>query len=221
MQRLKFIKEKRIFIFLVPTLIWAVGMTVINSSSIPYNVRELFLTESPAGSLLLLILLPYWSLGLPVVMYPRLIQGGSLGLIVYPFSVVLHGAVAFILLRFAVPVESIHDIVGYPVLGWLWDWEILSRFIALHSILSIILGLVAIIVLRRSLANLGIVSQLIWWSLSVSLLCLSHWGVVIQACTDNLTELMSGGGSWLSSIYIFTGVFSLVFVGSTFAINMG
>lgn len=185
------------------------GWFVTRSPLVPYNVRELLVAERPALSVLLLSLLVYWTLGAPVWLARQLARGGR-ATWAYPGLLVLHAVGAWAMLRFAVPVESIHDVVGSPVLGWPWDWELLGRFAALYGAVSMVFTTAALALLVIC-AGTPREKALPWLGYVVVLAPLLHWVVVRAAATDNLTELMAGGGTAASSIWLaaFLGIVAL------------
>jgi hypothetical protein len=102
--------------------------------------------------------------------------------------------IAWILLRFAVPIESIHDIVGSPVLDWPWEWEMFGRFLALFSLWTV--GATAGGIIASWHIFPGNKSALLAWIVGALLLIpISYYVVVVAAATDNLVELMAGNGS--------------------------
>ena len=176
---------------------------VTHSPLAPYNVRDLVDPNHPILSVVLFSLLVYWIGSFPVFTVSLVRGPGTRLAWLLPLLILLHGAVAWLLLRNAVPVESIYDIVGDPVLDWPWGWELLGRFLALFGAVS--LQLFGAVMMAGALASktlrlgAGIVS---WLFTSAVLLPLIYWVVVVQAATDNLTELMAGGGGWQSSLWL-------------------
>lgn len=184
---------------------------------VPYNVRELFDTRFPIVSFALFAGFLLWTLAVPAWLGSKVVDWRSTHLVVALPVLLAHAIVAWILLRLSVPLESMHDIVGSPVLGWPWEWELLGRFIALY--LTIIMG-----VLAGLLAGLSVygkhTSQAIatWLILAVLLLPLLHWIIVTQAATDNLTELMDGGGHLLASLGLLLFIIIIAAAGSLAAL---
>lgn len=174
----------------------AIGWLITRSPLIPYNVRELVYEGHPFRSLLLLVALLYWAMGFPILIVQWLARG-ELYLLSFPPLVLLHGLIAWLLLWSAVPNESIHDIVGAPVLHWPWEWEILGRFLALFSFWSVAATAGAVIAAKRFLPGTnGAQSALLGWAIGACLfLPISYYIVVMAASTDNLVELMAGNGS--------------------------
>ena len=157
-----------------------------HASFVPYNVRELLQEDSPWLSALLLALVCYWLAVWPVWLARRQVSGLA-RLVQLPLGLVAYGALAFLLLRVAVPIESLHDLAGSPVLGWPGQWELGLRWIALAAVPGVLLYLAAQTVRRWRGRRLD---ALHFWA-AVPLLGLAYWGVVTQAATDNLTELIA------------------------------
>jgi hypothetical protein len=164
-----------------------------HSDLVPYNVRELVDKSHPFLSAILLAGSVYWITGFPVLIVQGLTRG-ELFLLNLPFLALIHGLIAWILLRFAVPIESIHDIVGSPVLDWPWEWEMFGRFLALFSLWTVGATAGGIIASWHILP--GNKSALLAWTVGALLLIpVSYYIVVVAAATDNLVELMASNGS--------------------------
>lgn len=170
-------------------LLWAAG----TARGVPYNVRELF--SGPRGwmAVLALPLVGNLGAGVPAAMACWLGGGSWRRAAALPAMAVFCGVIAFGLLRATVSVESIWDIVGTPVLHGPGDWEIAGRFVALFALIWTLVagGAAAALALdsregRRALAA---------WMPGAILVLLAGYVVVVEwAATDNLTELMRGGG---------------------------
>lgn len=174
----------------------AIVWLIIRSPLVPYNVRELMYEGHPFRSLVLLTTLLYWAIGFPILIVQWLARG-ELYLLSFPPLVLLHGLIAWMLLWSAVPSESIHDIVGSPVLAWPGKWELLGRFLALFSLWSVAATAGAVIAAWRFLPGIsGAKSALLGWTIGACLLVpASYYVVVAAASTDNLVELIDGNGS--------------------------
>ncbi|MDN5753547.1 MAG: hypothetical protein L0H15_09735, partial [Nitrosospira sp.] len=174
----------------------AIGWLITQSPLTPYNVRELVYAGHPVRSLVLLATLLYWAMGFPILIAQWLARG-ELYLLSFPPLVLLHGLIAWMLLWSAVPDESIHDIVGSPVLAWPWKWELLGRFLALFSLWSVAATAGVVIAAWRILPGAhGARSALLGWTIGASLLIpFSYYIVVAAASTDNLVELIADNGS--------------------------
>ncbi|MBW8363898.1 MAG: VanZ family protein [Rhizobium sp.] len=168
-----------------------VGMGVLfwgaaHAPFIPYNVRELLRQDSAWLSALLLAVACYWLAVWPVWLARRPVSGLA-RLAQLPLGLLVYGAIAFLLLDAAVPDESLFDLAGSPVLGWPGQWELGLRWVALAAIPGALIYLAAQTVRRWRGRRL---SALHFWA-ALPVLGLAYWGVVIQADTDNLVELMA------------------------------
>jgi glycopeptide antibiotics resistance protein len=157
-----------------------------HASFVPYNVRELLQQDSPALSALLLALTCYWIAAWPVWLARRRLSGAA-RLVQLPLGLFAYGLVVFLLLQAAVPEESLHDLVGSPVLGLPGQWETGLRWIALAAAPGALLYLAAQSVRRWRGLALGAVH---FWA-AIPVLIVAYWAVVGQAATDNLVELVA------------------------------
>ena len=190
-----------IIISLVIICILTIGLLfIIQSPLVPYNIRELVAADHPVLSSFLFTCFICWSFGFPVWM-TRWIQKEKKYSLFFPGIMVIHGGVAWLFLRYAVPMESIHDIVGSPILSWPWEWEIIGRFLALFSIITITTtasSLLSSIIFYGS----NKITAFPFLIYSIATACISHYIVVEKAATDNLTELMTSGGTVFSSFLL-------------------
>ena len=153
---------------------------------VPYNVRELFRRDVIGLSALLLAGTSYWLAVWPVWLARRRVSGMH-RLWQLPLGLGVYGGLSFLMLYAAVPEESLHDVVGSPVLGWGGHWEIALRWIALAAIPGTMLYLAAQTARRWRGRKLGTMPFLS----AIPVLAGAFWGVVVQADTDNLIELMA------------------------------
>lgn len=192
---------------LVVTCVLTVMILIINQSSlVPYNVRELVITEYPIISSFLFTCFMCWSFGFPVWL-AMWFQKKERKVWLFPGVALIHGVVAWIILRFAVPVESISDILGSQILSLPWELEYIGRFIPLYFIVtfSTIFAALACLVIFHEGKRATLINYLMF---GVVLAPISHWVVVEKAATDNLTELMASGGAAFSSCL--AGVFIVI-----------
>lgn len=153
---------------------------------VPYNVRELLRPEATWVSAPLLAMVAFWLTVWPVWLARRRVSGlGRLWQV--PAGMLVYGGVSFLLLHAAVPEESLHDLVGSPVLRWPGQWETGLRWVALAAVPGALLYLAAQTVRRWRGRRLG---ALHFWA-ALPILLLAYWVVVAQAATDNLTELIA------------------------------
>lgn len=187
-------------------------ITIITKNSItPYNIRELI----PSGTEGVISVL---GLGLAIYWFANghfvFIQwSNGARMLLLPLWVLTHGIISWILIRGSIPLESIHDIVGSPVLDWPWEWEILGRFLCLHGAISLqTIGacLLALIASKRE----KIETFIIWIFWCALLSWPAHVIVIENAATDNLTELMRDSGTFPSSTILSLGFLGLFIAGS-------
>ncbi len=153
---------------------------------VPYNVRELLKQDSAWLSALLLSGACYWLAVWPVWLARRPVSGLA-RLVQLPLGLLGYGVVVFLLLDAAVPDESLFDLAGSPILGWPGQWELGLRWVVLAMIPGALIYLAAQTVRRWRGRRL---SALHFWAV-LPVLGLAYWGVVVQAATDNLVELMA------------------------------
>ncbi|HET9950943.1 MAG TPA: VanZ family protein [Candidatus Eisenbacteria bacterium] len=191
-------------------LLIAFGFFAVESSAVPYNVRELFMRGGHVALLgFPLVLLAAFA---PPMIFSRWCARGEWRRSIFlPLFVLVHGVVVWTGIRVGAPVEAIHDIVGSPVLGWWGDLEIMLRFLGLFAAVSTLYTggahLAAALVGphpdwdRRALSR--------WIFMAAPILGLSYLIVVKAASTDNLTELMAGGGSLLACFWLAIWILNL------------
>lgn len=180
-------------VLLLALLVWTLGRL----PGLPYNLPKL-MPAGPQGvvAALALALALWWMLAAPLLVLWPSRHAWRLGL---PLLAVAHGLISFLLLRASVPLPMLHKIVGSPVLGWGGWWEDMGRFLALH--LSVMLPLLGAMFLVHALWRPAGLAALIGWLFAALLMFWPlHTVVVVWAGTDNLVELMRGGGSFLSSL---------------------
>lgn len=181
---------------------------------IPYNVRELF----PSGLSGIVAALALAAAVYLIANAPFALLGGSTlrYLVAFPLLLPLQGLVVWSLLRIGAPLESIHDIVGAPILDWPWEWELLLRFLALHQVFATqMLGAVLLVatICRPSLS----MAFVYWLIVSLIFAWPLHFVVVEKAATDNLVELMRDNGSFAASSLLASGILCLLIAGSAIA----
>lgn len=207
---------KYIFPYLLFIIVFAIiANTIANAGSLPYNIRELFSgrSASVSGALISIVLALYVVMPVYICIWLNRVAFIK-SILSYPVIIAFTGFLAWLMLWVAVPLESLHDIVGAPVLDWPWHWEILLRFIALQMPLLIIsTGVVIVLLSTTKLLNIRPLLTAKWIFVSVPLLMISHWVVVRYASTDNLVELMENQGTWKSSIFLYLWVTVCVFNG--------
>lgn len=168
----------------------------------PYNVRELLRPDAELVSVVLLAAAAVWYCAFPGLAV-RLVDArrGAAALTRWPLLLAGHALATYLIVRAAVPEESVHDIVGSPTLDWPLGLELLGRTVVLFAGLAWLVFGGGLFLWPRAPGRWRRRQLVcIWILLSALLLPLTHWVVVDQASTDNLTELMAGGGTVRSSL---------------------
>ena len=184
-------------------------------SFVPYNIREL-LPSGPYESALSALGLAgaiYWFTEMRPLLHAWSKPRAAL---ILPLILAAHGSVSWILLRLSVPLESLHDIVGSPVLGWPWEWEMIGRYIGLHAalILQQIGGILLVAFFHK---QVRLERLLLWLSWSLLLAWPLYSITIDNAATDNLTELIRDNGSLFNSSLIALGLLAFFVCSSLFS----
>ena len=202
------------------------GLTVLGMAAViglvghlpgvPYNLRELVADSNPLVQSFMLSGALYALFALPASIV-ILARRSTRAIWTLPFLLTAATAVLWIFLRKGAPTESIHDILGSPTLNLAWEWEYLFRLSGIvYGLGTMISGasLLASAYVDRPVQHRP--RQLITWFLvAVPMVALSHWIVIDQAATDNLTELMAAGGRWYATVFICLWAMVIGFAGST------
>lgn len=181
----------------------------------PYNVREL-LAPGARGAIAAIGLASvlWWLWVTPLLMMDRWRSRPEKVLWLVPGLPLLALPPALVLWA-TVPQESLDDIVGTPVLGWGAPLETMLRYMALHASIALAaIGAFWLVVRLGSRWRLELLPR--WFVVVVLWAWPLHFAVVDLAATDNLTELMRGGGGMLASASLFLGVFAMLV--ATFAV---
>lgn len=206
-----------IILFVAIICFLTVGLLAINQLAfIPYNVRELVVTDYPVVSSLLFSCFMTWTFGFTTFI-ALWFHSSSKKLWSFFCVLIAHGLVSWFLLRYAVPMESIHDIVGSPVLFWPWEFELIGRFLALFFIVTFTVSFSALLCFVMSFGvKKNVLLKYLVYGIGFS--SISHFVVFEKAATDNLTELIASGGTLLSSFLLILFLIILSFVSSQFAL---
>ncbi|MGD8388295.1 MAG: hypothetical protein PVG49_14220 [Desulfobacteraceae bacterium] len=174
------------------------------------------MTRNPLISSILFVIYMYLSFGVPIL-YAQLSVYRERKVFIYLAILIIHCIISYIMLRFAVPMESIGDIVGAPILSWPWELETIVRFIPLYFVVifSITFAAVICLVIYMGARTTVLMERMLFGAI---FLPLSHWVVVRKAATDNLVELMDGGGTVLTSLLIWLCILALALTASQIAL---
>ncbi|MDZ7752585.1 MAG: hypothetical protein U5S82_13165 [Gammaproteobacteria bacterium] len=173
---------------------------------VPYNVRELFALGPTLSSLLLVAGL--YLLFSPLALVTPWIGSGGAGRGAALVGLVIgHAALAYALLRMVVPLEAIHDVVGYPVWGQVPEVERLIRFIALFSSIFLLLLLGTLLAAGLAQRAETVASALRRWAGGpLVYLVLAYLLVVPYAATVNLVELIEQSNRALGAFFIASSI---------------
>ena len=183
-------------------LVWGLFFVFIPTiDAVPYNVREIAGQDTPLISTVAMSLACYLVFGAPVLLErwlrgQRHISAWAFAIFLVSF---LSGA-TFLLLQISVPRESLKDVLGAPIWDWPWNLEMMFRFTGIYAGIASCIILSALTVDftdRRGVLKNWQTTLLILFSLC--LFAYAHFIAVVLACTDNVVELMAGGGSWGAS----------------------
>lgn len=167
---------------------------------VPYHVRELFGQSPTPWQALLFAVMVLLALGPPALFGLQLVRAPQPWAWLFPVAVLLHTLLIFLIFRFATPIGSVHDLVGFPVWTVPAEMERLIRFAGIFVLLSVSIagGTAMLYAITRSFEPL----RFLWWVLyAVLFFAFSYWVVILLAATDNITLLLRGDAaplSWLS-----------------------
>ena len=196
-------------------LLCGTGWVVLTAPSVPYNVRELTEGRPPFLTALMLALLLLLTLGAPAWVTSSRLRGKDASFRTALLFLLAQGTLAWVLLRPSVPLEAIHDIVGFPVLGGSAEAETAGRFLALYAGAATVILAAAAAWIAWEDRDSGPLAA--WAPVAAVALPVSYAVVVPFAATDNLTELMRGGGGVLPAAAISGALAALAIAGSGFS----
>jgi VanZ family protein len=177
----------------------------------PYNVKDLFAEYNILISSGLMTLIIFFTVGFPKKWLSCLVSKNKLNLLSLISAPFIHSFLLFNLMYITFPSESIHDILGYPV----WKdsshyLELGYRFIGFFTFISAIF----FIVVSRLIPTKSVSIRSARWSFNIFftlvILPLSFFVVVVQAGTDNVTELLNNNGYSFKLVYIIVYLFMLI-----------
>jgi VanZ family protein len=191
--------DHSIFLIILLCLYLAIWLGA-SAGFVPYNLREVlsryptFISAAGFSLLLLSVFTPTVVLGIwnthQKIKHLWKITGLLLA----------HATLVYVLLRLLVPLESLDDIVGYPVLDIGHELERYLRFVFLFGLISYsFAGAAAFLSALRS----PDMQVFLHWLIPATLLLpVFHWVIFNQAATDNLTELMRDNGNLFTTLLL-------------------
>ncbi|WP_412972070.1 VanZ family protein [Glaciecola sp. MF2-115] len=161
----------------------------------PYNVKELFNQYHYSISAALITVVIFFTVGFPAKCLAYLNSKKKLNLLSLTSAPFLHGVILYNLLYITFPSESLHDILGYPVWKSTPHYiELAYRFLGFFTPVSAVFFITA----SRLLPTNSISIRSARWAFNlvfvIIILPLFFYIVVIQASTDNITELLHNNG---------------------------
>ncbi len=188
----------------IATLILSFLIIIVDTFlALPYNVKELLSVNNIYIQSLGISIITLWCFGFPLgiqILRARNTRLKATNILKY-FSI--HILVCWILIRAILPLESIHDIIGYPVWKSFIELEMSLRFFALFSLYSLNLFLISSLVMKNiNIKNMQISNAPITAFYLFIVLPISFTVVVVFAGTDNITELLPNNGYSISTIAI-------------------
>jgi hypothetical protein len=137
-----------------------------------------------------------------------------------PLTLVVHGTVNWFLLRMGVPLESVFDVAGSPVLGWPWEWELIGRYLGLH--MAMMLQISGAVLLVRTVLQPRHVAGFLYWLVITGMMCWPLYTLnVTWADTDNLVELIANDASFAASSALMVGFLALCVTASALSAAWG
>ena len=218
--RFETIKIFVLFIFIPVAAIASIGFFIIHLPGVPYNVRELFGSRNLPVSLVIFAVFLIWTTGGACFFSGFFVNRPTCWLI-QPIFFLAIAIPSWLFLRYSVSAESLHDILGAPVLGWPSDWELFFRYLMLIApfvsyVLFWKICLEAIKGKGVKSAGLHFMTGAGW----LAFICaMNKLAVVDWGSTDNLRELITVHAGAMSYFYLygvlgiltFNGVFTSVF----------
>jgi len=182
---------------------------VVKIPFIPYNIRELVNPHHAIISPIIIATFLIWVFGIPT-MIARWCTASTTRGVYLPVLLIIHGVIAWILLQNAVLPESVHDIIGSPVLNWPDQIEYIYRFIPFISVFTLqLLG--GILFSNASFGRLA--AARIWWVVTSFIFVPIQYLVIVKhSATDNLTELLADNASFTAFLLISAYIFMLGYV---------
>jgi hypothetical protein len=183
---------------------------------VPYHISELFGPNPTPAQALLFAVMVLLALGPPALLGLQLIRQPHPWAWLFPFGVLAHAVLIFLIFRFATPIGSVHDMVGLPIWPLPAELERLIRFTGLFVMISVSIagGTATLYAITRSYEPV----RFLWWLLHAAVFfALSYWLVLGLAATDNISVLLRGGGGLLSWMAVWLWLLLIAFGASLLA----
>jgi len=209
-------KQLKWAVFFVLVVFVSGGLFLVGQASfVPYNIRELIAGDYAVIRCIGLTISFFWCLGFPLWFLLHMISSKMNVLLFFIYGVGIHSFFAWLFIRLSAPIESIYDIVGFPVLEVPAEFEIFFRFFTLFNVFS--LALFGSVVAAFSIIGKDqkmVLYFILGFIMTVVSLPICYWVIVTQAATDNLIELFMDEGLSFSIIGIFLYMWLFSFSGT-------
>ncbi|MEP7702667.1 VanZ family protein [Paraglaciecola sp. 25GB23A] len=204
----------RLFLSILAVYVFLLAM--INFDKTPYNVKELFDQFPPFVSAGLISIVLFFAMGFPKKWVEILVSKDRFDLVTLVFSPILHCVILFNLVYLTFPLESIHDILGFPVWhSWPTYLELGYRFIGFYLFISGAFFAVASWYVESNIIAVKTVKILFSLIYMFIFLPVSFIVIVIQAGTDNIVELLQNNGYSFKLLWISLYLVVLVFLSTS------
>lgn len=213
---LRFLLPRLSLVLLVTTLvIYGVAML----PGVPYHVQALFGPRPSLSQTGLFAVIVLFALTPPAYFGLQLVRGVSRMAWLFPVAILLHAVIVFLAFRYATPIASVHDLLGFPLWGIGDELERAIRFVALFISVSVPFagGSAVLYALTGSYAP----RRLLWWLLFAAvLLGLAYQVIVVHAATTNVTALLPADLTLFGALGVALWLALLAFVGSVLAARL-
>jgi hypothetical protein len=204
------------FLLIKVLVMFSLLIYAAQSSYIPYNIKEIYSVPNVyVGAFGFLVLL-FFTLGFPLASIQHQVIINNISLKRILVLITAHIAITWILLRFLIPLESIHDIIGFPTWGMLHEFEMSFRFFGLFSLFSMILFSVSIMKASQGSKRNYQLSQLMkscWTIFLLIILPINFIIIIVCAGTDNLIELLNNDGYSIRTLALVLYFMGIIYSG--------
>jgi VanZ family protein len=214
-------RYKKYYLILVFLVIFTSLLFIHSDERTPYNIKELFNQDFVWLSSVMMSLSLIVAFALPPVLLDQLRALKKTSALHLLSLSIVHTLVVFNLFYVTFPNESLYDILGYPT------WREQSHYLELgYRFLGFYLPVSATFFLVYSwltpTKSIEFKTNRLAFSLLYAffILPLSYIIVIVQAGTDNITELLPNNGHSFKLLYIIGYIFLLVYVSGWWVKNM-
>ncbi|MDP5133737.1 MAG: VanZ family protein [Paraglaciecola sp.] len=177
----------------------------------PYNIKELFAEHHFIVSAFLITITLFFALGAPQKLVDVLLSNKSFSIAWLLLAVFSHTFGLFNLIYFSLPLESIYDILGFPVWHNVPSYiESTYRFMGIYLFISAAFFCVASLNVVSHLIVIRAASKLLCIFYAIAILPICFGITVVQAGTDNIIELLPNNGYSFKLLWLVAYLFMVV-----------